>query len=225
MRRDVAATPVETRPVRSARRAVIATTLLWLWTVWGVALFKPGYSHASQFISELNASGTAFAWQAGWLGFVPFGLSILLLAWRATPLLPLRGIGRVGVWLVAAMEAGAWIGSAFAPCDVGCPIDGSGSTSQQLHNLLGGGTYLGTTLGVVLIAISPGLRAGSRLLLAMAVVLWFVLFGAMVDPAFANVRGVLQRAAEVILYGTLLATAWRSLPRMGAMGAATQASE
>ena len=187
---------------------MVATVLLWIWAVYGTALFKPGYSHAAQYISELGATGTPFGWQASWLGFVPFGVSILVLLFVARGAVPLQGVGRVGYWLLS-LEALAWIGSALAPCDAGCPLEGS--VSQGLHNLLALVTYLGTTLAVILIGCSRGLKTSARLLLWFAATTWFLMFGAMLDPAFEPMRGTLQRVAEVVLYGSLLLLLWRCL--------------
>ena len=55
-------------------------------------------------------------------------------------------------------------------------------------------------------------------LLALCVVqavamLWLLMFFAMVLPPFEPIRGLLQRAGEAVLYGTLLTLAWRGLPR------------
>lgn len=202
-------TATDAARVRAAKRMIVATLLLWVWMLFGGGALKPGYSHIAQFISELNATGTAWNWQIGWFGFVPFGAAIVAVLVIAAPLLPVRGVAKVGYWLLLA-EALAYIGSALAPCDPGCPLDG-GSTSQDLHNVLGVTTYLATTVGALLLACGPGLARHTRAVLVAAAVAWFALFAAMVDPSFAPVRGLLQRSAEGVLYGTLLAVAWRGL--------------
>ncbi|MDR7193450.1 DUF998 domain-containing protein [Luteimonas terrae] len=196
--------------IRLTRIAILAVVPAWLLMLFGSSAFKPGYSHVSQYISELNAIGTPHAWQIGLFGFVPFGLLLAILLMLAAPLLPIRGIARVGYWMLL-LEAVAYIGSAFAPCDAGCPADGS--LSQQLHNLLGLLTYLGTCVGVVLLACGTGLRSSTRALLLVVAILWLLLFFAMVLPPFEPIRGVLQRTGEATLYGTLLTLAWCALPR------------
>ncbi|MDR6990633.1 DUF998 domain-containing protein [Luteimonas sp. 3794] len=196
--------------IRLTRIAILAVVPAWLLMLFGSSAFKPGYSHVSQYISELNAIGTPHAWQIGLLGFVPFGLMLAAVLIVAAPLLPIRGIARVGYWILL-LEAVAYIGSAFAPCDAGCPADGS--LSQQLHNLLGLLTYLGTCVGVVLLACGTGLRSSTRAVLLVVAMLWLLLFFAMVLPPFEPIRGVLQRTGEAMLYSTLLTLAWRALPR------------
>lgn len=196
--------------IRLTRIAILAVVPAWLLMLFGSSALKPGYSHVSQYISELNAIGTPYGWQIGLFGFVPFGLLLAVVLILAAPLLPIRGIARAGYWMLL-LEAVAYIGSAFAPCDAGCPADGS--LSQQLHNLLGLLTYLGTCMAVVLLACGTGLRSSTRLMLLVTAMLWLLLFFAMVLPPFEPVRGLLQRTGEAMLYGTLLTLAWRGLPR------------
>lgn len=192
------------------RIAILSIVPAWLLMLVGSSALKPGYSHVSQYIGELNASGTPYDWQIGLLGFVPFGLLLAIVLTLAAPLLPIRGVARVGYWMLL-LESVAYIGSAFAPCDAGCPAEGS--LSQQLHNLLGLLTYLGTCAAVALLACGAGLRSRTRAALLVVAMLWLLLFFAMVLPPLEPVRGLLQRTGEAMLYGTLLTLAWRGLPR------------
>lgn len=194
--------------VRLARMAILAVLPAWLLMLGAGGALKPGYSHASQYISELNALGTPSAWQIGAFGFVPFGLVIIAALILAAPLLPLRGIARVGYWMLL-LEAVAYIGSAAAPCDAGCPAEGS--LSQGLHNLLGVLTYLGTFVAVVLLACGPGMRAVTRGVLLVAAMLWVLVFFAMVAPPLEPVRGLLQRTGEAVLYSVLSMLAWQGV--------------
>lgn len=191
------------------RLLVVAVAVSYLATVYGGGWLKGDFNHVTDYVSELNATGTAWAWQVGALGFVPFGLFSFALLWAAATVVPVIGISRVGHWLLAA-EPVAWIGSALAPCDPGCPIEGS--LSQNIHNLLGGTTYLVTALGLVLLSRSPLISPGARrgwLTLAAA---WLILFVLMLAPELASWRGLFQRLAEILLYGCLCAAAWRLSP-------------
>lgn len=195
--------------IRLARMAILAVLPAWLLMLAAGGALKPGYSHISQYISELNALGTPSAWQIGTFGFIPFGLVIIAALILAAPLLPVRGVARVGYWMLL-LEAVAYIGSAAAPCDAGCPAEGS--LSQRLHNLLGVLTYLGTFVAVVLLACGTGMRAVTRSVLLVAAMLWVLLFFAMVAPPLEPVRGLLQRTGEAVLYGVLSVLAWRGIP-------------
>lgn len=187
--------------------AVILTYVLML---FGGAALKPGYSHISQYISELNATGSAYAQAIGWFGFLPFGVAALLLWHAVRPHALAAGANRAGYWLLLA-EPVAYIGSAFAPCDLGCPAEGS--LSQTLHNLLGLATYLATTLGLFLLAFSHGLGTGKRAFWIGLSLAWFALFGLMLDDSVSVQRGLLQRSAEWLVYPSLLIAAWRVWPQ------------
>ena len=194
------------KKVSPFRWLVIAVVIAYFIMLFGGGALKPEYSHQSQFISELNAAGTAYAQTIGWLGFVPFGILAAVLIIVASRSAPVRGVSRVGYWLLMA-EPVAYIGSAIWPCDIGCPIEGS--TSQVIHNLLGLATYLTTTLGLFLLAFAPRLLLSWRLFWVMLSVVWVTLFALMVNDSIAEWRGLLQRLAEWIVYGSLCICAWR----------------
>ena len=176
--------------------------------IFGGASLKVEYSHVSQYISELNAVGSAWSWQLGYLGFLPLGLLGFLLLLLVAPRARLNGTGKVGFWLLIA-EPVAYVSSAFAPCDLGCP--GTGSLSQNIHNLFAVITLPVTTLGLVLLSfndrLAPAKKVGWVLLAATFVTLYtFALL-----PEVAEWRGLLQRLAEGILYGCLCLVSWQLL--------------
>ncbi|MQP74413.1 DUF998 domain-containing protein [Stenotrophomonas sp. MYb238] len=188
------------------RRIVVLFALAYLGMLFGGALLKPGYSHAAQYISELGASGSAHARLISVAGFVPVGLIAAWLLAATARFAPVGGASRLGYWLLLC-EPLAWIGSALAPCDLGCPP--GGSISQQLHTLLGVFTYGGTALGLLLLATAPRLRSGFRLLWIALAAAWLLLFVLMATPELAPWRGLLQRLAEWLVYGALCVAAWR----------------
>ena len=192
--------------MRFQRCLILLFVAMYLLMLYGGAALKPGYSALSQYISELGATGSAHARLISLFGFIPVGMlaALLLLAFSAK--VPVSGISRFGYWLLM-FEPLAWIGSALAPCDLGCPI--TGSLPQLLHTLLGLFTYLGTTLGLVLLATTPGIRPLTRMLWIALAVLWLLLFVLMGLDSLQPWRGLLQRLAEWCVYGTLCITAWR----------------
>ena len=192
--------------MRNPRRLIVLFVLVHAAMLFGGAALKPGYSAMSQYISELGATGSAHAALISIGGFIPVGVLAALLLWTMAPRVPVSGASRVGYWLLLC-EPLAWIGSALAPCDLGCPLEGS--LSQVLHNLLGVFTYLGTTLGLLLLATAPGMKPTARVSWIALAIIWLLLFALMGTPPLHDWRGLLQRLAEWLVYGALCIAAWR----------------
>jgi hypothetical protein len=204
-----------TRQVRDrvlvAQLLAVATVLFGLGFYIVGAAIKPGYSSLSQYISELNATGTAWASALGYLGFLPLGLLFAAFLVAASPLAAVQGASRLGWWLLWSQPV-AFIGVALAPCDVGCPL--GGSPTQLVHDLLGVTTYFAGALGMLLLSFAPALRgrAPSRHFLRVAALAFVLLFVAMLDPQIVEIRGALQRIADALLAAALLTIAFRLLP-------------
>ncbi|MGV8940328.1 MAG: DUF998 domain-containing protein [Lysobacter sp.] len=196
------------RRVRRARLLALATIFFAVAFYTVGAAIKPGYSHAANFISELNATGTPWALALGLAGFLPLGLLFAAFLVTAIPIAQVSGASRLGLWLLWSQPA-AFIGTAFAPCDAGCPI--GGSALQVAHDALGLITYLSCALALALLSSEKTLSRGLRLFLGIAAIAWLVLFVAMVQPEAMQVRGFLQRIAEGLLATSILIVAWRML--------------
>ncbi len=192
----------------SGRWIVVALVFFYLLVLFGGASLKVEYSHVSQYISELNAVGSAWDWQIGYLGFLPLGLLGFLLLLLVAPRTSLTGIGKTGFWLLVA-EPVAYASSAFAPCDLGCPS--TGSLSQDVHNLLGATTLLITTLGLVFLSLDGRLAPAKRVGWVVLAATYVTLYAFALVPGLAEWRGLLQRLAEGILYGCLCLVSWRLL--------------
>ena len=192
----------------SRRWIPVVLAAFYALVVYGGASLKADYCHVSQYISELNATGSDWSWQIGYLGFFPLGLLGFLLLLSVAPYVRLSGISKVGYWLLIA-EPIIYMGSAFAPCDLGCPT--SGSLSQNAHNVISVVTLLMTTLGLIFLSfndrLAPWARTGWILLAAIFIGLYTL---ALIQD-IAQWRGLLQRLAEGILYGCLCLISWKLL--------------
>lgn len=159
---------------------------------------KPGFSHLRHTISELGESGAPQCRLVAAGVFLPVGLGMLLAAWLARCLGP-------GMSALALCIAVGYLAAAAFPCDPGSPI--SGSWRQALHNLGGTVEYVGGALVLLQIAGQAGqpFRALGLAVLGAAI--------AISAPPLAKVRGLVQRVAELCLFGALALAAWRaSLP-------------
>lgn len=126
-----------------------------------------GYSHVTQKISELGATGAPYAALQN-LNFVILGVGVLSFAWAlyqtssSSTLLPSLLIGFFGVVAVA---------HAFISCDVGC----KGETPMGLlHNVTGLIGFVAVIAGMLVVAKQwsavPALRSRVRLTRVLAVV-------------------------------------------------------
>lgn len=190
-------------------RVLAACVVLFGLVFYGVgATIKPGYSSVSQFISELNATGTAWARELGYFGFIPLGVLFGAFLWAAGPHAQVRGASRLG-WFLLWTQPLSLVAVAFVPCDAGCPP--VGSVSQTLHNLQGVVAYFASGLGLILLSYAPSL-AGSpayrRYFLRLAGAAFAIIFVAMLSPDVGHIRGALQRTADAFLALSLLLIAW-----------------
>jgi hypothetical membrane protein len=126
---------------------------LWLlaMVIVGGATY-PGYDHASQFISELGATGAPQGWTVSYAGFLPVGVLICafaVFAWIAAPRSLLATLGFIGIFLFAI----GYVGATFFRCDFECrPEDPS--VSQMLHNTFGLIGYLFAPLTLLLLGLA-----------------------------------------------------------------------
>ncbi|WP_208106591.1 DUF998 domain-containing protein [Streptomyces sp. GC420] len=156
------------------------------------AVMPPGYSWVSRTTSESAAQGLSGAWVAR-LGFVLFGLSVVLLATVCR-----RRWGVWGVALHAAFGALMTAAAAFShkPWQATGPYD---RTEDVLHSVAASTMGIAFALGIVAVALSRrALRRRVRLADAVAVAASVVLpLGMTVLP---DVQGVLQRLIFVVAY-------------------------
>jgi hypothetical protein len=186
--------------------ALACALCVLLMTVLG-GLATPGYSHASQFISELGASRAAHEYLVRFLGFLPAGITLLAFCRFASASLPRSRLTSAAL-LALAIYALGYVAAAFFPCDLGCRPKNP-SASQIIHNLVGGVGYL----------LAPGflfvlaLRARSWPASAPLPMLGFVAAGVALlgllslSPASPYV-GFSQRAIEASVLVWVLACGW-----------------
>ena len=175
--------------------AGILSTMLILYLAVGVGWFsvrRAGYSHVIHTISELGERGAPDEKYVAFRLFLPVGLLALwiaLLIARTSPALAA---------LAGCLGAG-YVVAAFFPCDPGSPR--SGSFRQGVHNLGGAVQYVGG--GFALVAVAQQIAAFKPIgyaVLGCTIALSLL-------PAH-SCRGIIQRFAELLLFGSLLAGVW-----------------
>ena len=129
--------------LHSAKLSVI-TAVASLAVMVGMVLlagaFTPGYSHTSQLISELGASGAPFEWPVRLAGFMPSGVLLLGFCFSAYTKLPRSNSTALALAGLGLFATGYLVAAAF-PCDFGCRPTNP-STSQLVHNAGGLAGYL-----------------------------------------------------------------------------------
>lgn len=197
--------------VKLARLLLLASILYVIGFYFIGSAIKPGYSQIANFISEYNATGTPWAQTLTYAGFA--ATTAILTAFLVTvwPLLKVSGASRLGAWLLWSLPASYFL-SVIAPCDAGCPLEGS--TSQIAHNLLAIVTYFGMGAGIFLISMASffskfKLRRGFLLVTGMAYPVVYLL---MVQPELSSWAGLLQRILDVAMAISLILIVWTLVP-------------
>jgi len=151
---------------------------------------KNGYSHVRHTISELGEVGAPQQHFVSFAVFFVVGITLLLVAYLVQP------YSKPVALLALSLSIGYLVAALF-PCDAGSPM--MGSFRQAIHNLGGGVEYLGGALAFFLIAETFGRP--------FQVVGWVVAglgIALSIHPFF--IRGLLQRGAEIALFGGLIAS-------------------
>ncbi len=131
--------------------ASLSVLFLALLSLIGGAAY-PGYSHSSQFISELGATGAPHETLIRFFGFLPVGGFLALFSIAATKRLPESKLvtwGQLGLSVFAM----GYIVAVIFPCDPGCPGENA-SVSQSIHNLVGGAGYVVAPIFLILMGIA-----------------------------------------------------------------------
>lgn len=160
----------------------------------------PGYSHVSQFISELGATGAPYEWSVRLAGFLPAGLLLLAFCFLARRALPRSHGVTLGLIGLALYAAGYLVASAF-PCDLGCrPTEPS--KSQLIHNA---GGLIGYLLApVFLFALAHAARRwpnAGHLVVSGYCASALALIGVLTLSPSSGIVGLSQRLLETAVLG------------------------
>jgi hypothetical protein len=129
------------------------------------------------------------------IGFITFGVCILLFAWS---LRVLRPAATVLVVVIALSGAGTLMAGTFS-CDPGCPAKGVTSTHQDLHNVSSVITFSAWIIGPFVAARQLRGSRFARLFLILGVIelAFGIALGSMSDHQPDDPVGLLQRVVLV----------------------------
>jgi hypothetical membrane protein len=184
--------------------------LLWASVIVLCGALRPGFSHFTQYISELGERGSSTELLMRYGGFVATGL--MHLAFAAALATAFRG-SRLGI--VAAILLGlnglARIAAGFFPCDVGC--EETGSLGQRMHSLSAGVGFLALVVSTILWSVVFRRSSRLRTLVAYSVasgVLGLAFLVLMIWSAeHGTARGLFERLSSGVLSLWILVFALR----------------
>lgn len=174
------------------------------------AMLLPGYSHASQYISESYAIDTEYGLYLRLFGYIPAGLLLFLFGFLAPKHLPKNNLTSVAAAGIGLFYGGGTLLTGIFPCDAGCNkemIDPS--LAQFIHNLSGLLTYITVPFFVIVLGFTAvkwqPLKTGKVILLCGFVSLTFLLlFFSQLNSPYG---GLYQRILEGSILTSLLVTA------------------
>lgn len=171
-----------------------------------IGSIQNGYSHKSQFLSELGATGAPYQLLNNYGSLLPIAIAVFVLVLGLYQKFPRTLLITVGVTLLFAVGI-SYLSGFFFPCDPGCPV--TGSLKQNLHNLFGLFQYLSVITGLFLIFL--GLRKSApkfsifTLLITILVLAGFL---QVISGEMENWQGAWQRLSEYSLALWFFATAF-----------------
>lgn len=114
----------------------ICAPVLWALAITLCGSLRPGYSHLTQYVSELGERGSSTELLMRYAGFVPTGAMHLLFAVALYSTFKGRKLAPLAVLLLALNGLGR-VAAGLFPCEAGC-AEPRVLLSQKLHTLAAG---------------------------------------------------------------------------------------
>jgi hypothetical protein len=174
---------------------ILVTIFISLYLLIGILFFGsklPAYSHLRDTISELGEKRSSFETQVGYGVFLPVALLLIL----SSSVLYFQGFENDLQKNLSGLLACVGIGymlATFFPCDPGSPT--SGGVRQQIHNIGGFVEYAGGAYFIFQASESVPL---------LSTIGYIVVVCTIVITISAFWRGLVQRVAEIGLFGTII---------------------
>jgi hypothetical membrane protein len=192
--------------IRALLLAGLAAPIVLIVAIVAAGDSEPGYSHVSQFVSELGAVGAAHQNPFNYGGLFFSGLLTVLFALGMYLQVKPRAWFVASSLLVAVAGIGRLVAGVF-PCDAGCAI-GNMSNTATVHVVAGFFALTSGATAPLLLAVGLRRRGQNRLFWVSAglgcssLILVTVLFG--LGKGFPYV-GAVQRLALAAFYGWIVA--------------------
>jgi hypothetical membrane protein len=193
----------------------VLAPLLWASVIVLGGSLRPGFSHFTQYISELGERGSSTELLMRYGAFVATGLMHVAFAGALATTFRSSRLGVVAALLIG-LNGLARIGAGYFPCDAGCTE--TGSLGQRMHSLSAAVGFLSLAISTILWSVvfkrAPNLRNLSAYSVASGV-LGFAFLLLMVGSAeTGTARGLFERLSSGALSLWILVFALR-LQRRG----------
>ena len=129
----------------------LAGPILFTLTTIICAFLRVGYSHKSQFISELGSTGSPNAYLMNFVGFIPAGIMIASLGFSLVMLLPKRFLALTGSILITLFGVCMVVVGIFSN---DYPVQGEGSFANRIHDQVSGLMFLFVIIGTFMLGFS-----------------------------------------------------------------------
>ncbi|WP_068416345.1 DUF998 domain-containing protein [Labrenzia sp. OB1] len=185
-----------------ASALILLPLLSFFWLACGVLVagsYYPDYSHLSQFMSALGATGTAYGATVNLVVFAGAELWVLLFVGLAVSAVGKDGLAIAGLSLIG-FYALLLLVAAYYPCDFECRPE-EPSISHLIHISAGLLAYVFGLVG--LFVISCALKRRGSSLLPRGTATGLFLTGALLLAGTVQIQefaGLLQRLLEVLIY-------------------------
>lgn len=175
-------------------------SLIWFTSVIIIGgYFYPNYSHVTQFISELGATGSPYGKYVNYLGFIPSEIFILAFVVISYTKLPRTKVNMTGLILITIYGLSLGVAALF-PCDFECRPETS-TLSHDIHMLSAFPGYLCGIMSVFMLASGSSQWAQKSSFKVISFILGFVCLYLFLnlDPSSTWV-GIYQRSLDALIY-------------------------
>ncbi|WP_223669922.1 DUF998 domain-containing protein [Kangiella shandongensis] len=179
-------------------------SFVWLAATTIIAgYFYPDYSHISQFISELGATGSPHGPYVNYLGFIPTELFILGFVYCCFKVMPKTKSNLTGLILITIYALSLGLTALF-PCDFQCEAD-EPTLSHNIHIIVSLPGYFCAILAMFVIAsgATPLTKTTSFKATGMTIGIFATLALVNLNPELSQ-AGLYQRILESLIYGWLI---------------------
>jgi hypothetical membrane protein len=163
---------------------------------------RPGYDHATQFISELGESGGSHADLMNFVGFIPSGILLAAFGASLATVVPRTAASVCGALLMTTFGLGMSAAGVY-PCDPGCPRQNL-SFAAILHQVVSIIALVAGTVGTGFWAYRfrslPAWRSLWRYTAASSVIAFVLLMATNASAESRAFTGVWQRLLLATLF-------------------------